>query len=84
MGVTCNASDKRARSLGVGACLDLVQLEMGAEALGVADLVHLAIGSCGWGVSMATLGAGYMAAGGGSNVITLGAGCGTDSCTWVS
>ena len=83
-GVTCNASDKRACSLTVTFPRDLVRLEMGAETPGVEDLVRRAMGSGGMGVSIATLGAGCMAAGGRSNVTTLGAGYGTASCTWIS
>jgi hypothetical protein len=44
-GVTYNASDKRACLLRVGVCFYLAQLEMGAEMLGVEDLMHLAIGT---------------------------------------
>ena len=63
---------------------DLVRLEMGAETPRVEDLVRRAMGSGRMGVSIATLGAGGMAAGGRSNVTTLGAGCGTASCTGIS
>jgi len=83
-GVTCNASDKKACSLKVAVPCDLVRLETGAEMLGVEDLVRQAMGSGRLGFLISTLGDGCMAAGGRSNVTTLGAGCGTASCTWIS